>query len=99
MATREAKMQVGGEKFLNMALAVKFRGRTIESIKGHRRGRTYKEVVRQMIEEVRQEKSEPSPSPSPRPSGRRFLLMDPPPDETDEVPHAQFLPHIGQTNS
>ena len=92
MARREAEMQIGGERYINMALAVEFRGRSLDSIKSHRRGVAYKRLFVTMLEEVQQERRSPSPSPPPRPrSGRRSLLHDSPPDETDEGGLVQFF--------
>ena len=91
MARREAEMQAGGERFINIYLAVEFRGRSLDSVKSHRRGVAYKHLVTEMIEEVQREQHTPSPSPPPRPRGRRSLLQEPPPEEMDEAGLAQFF--------
>ena len=78
-------------RYINMALAVEFRGRSLDSIKSHRRGVAYKQLVIEMIEEVQREQRTPSPSPPPRPRGRRSLLQEPPPEEMDEAGRAHFF--------
>lgn len=52
LARREASLVIAGERFINQALMPFFPGRTLESIKGHRRTQQYKSSVLGYVEEL-----------------------------------------------
>ncbi|CAL7932959.1 unnamed protein product [Xylocopa violacea] len=52
LAREEARLTLAGERFINQALNRIFHPRTIEAIKGHRRGSAYKTRVLQFINEM-----------------------------------------------
>ncbi|CAL7932962.1 unnamed protein product [Xylocopa violacea] len=63
LAKEEARLTCQGERFLNQALERTFRPRTLEAIKGQRRRPAYKQMVQELIVEMRAAVEPPEPSP------------------------------------